>query len=193
MKGKVKWALSAQDKSCSPPLPTIECCFLSNWNRLCILIMTFFSMVQSLCSSLSFIIYILHFCDWIYIYHECTDPFTWRRWYWIFLLKTIVIITPGNSPGIKKLKRRNRDMSYFDLRQSPRCTPPGTWPCSRTGRARWSCSRWRRSCRSLSSTSPPCGALCDRLGKRNKWQKVTQGEAKRNHFTVYIYLFNHQQ
>ena len=121
MKGKVKWALSAQDKSCSPPLPTIECCFLSNWNRLCILIMTFFSMVQSLFSSVSFIIYILHFCHWIYIYHECTDPFTWRRWYWIFLLRTIVIITPGNSPEIKKLKRRNRDMSYFDLRQSPRC------------------------------------------------------------------------
>ena len=104
-----------------PPLPAIECCFLSNRNRPCLLIMTFFSMVQSLCSSLSFIIYILHFCDWIYIYHECTDPFTWRRWYWIFLLKTIVIITPGNSPEIKKLKRRNRDMSYFDLRQSPRC------------------------------------------------------------------------
>ena len=171
-------------------LPSLSaCCFLSNRNRPCMLIMTVLTMVQSLCSSLSFIsIYILHFCHLISIsiFYGCTDSFTWRRWYWIFLLKTIVIITPGNSPEIKKSIRRNRDISYLDLRRSPRCTPPGTWPCSRTGRARWSCSRWRRSCRSLSSTSPPCGALCDRLEKRNKWQKVTQGEAKRKHFTVYI-------
>ena len=87
------------------------------------------------------------------------------------LIGTIVLVTAPDERG-----------------QRPHCRLPGQVPAT-GGNGRGGLLHGNRRTRPEDSEG---GWLCWRLSPDER-QKVTQGLAKRNHFTVYIYLFNHQQ